>query len=250
MFPITDSFDKIFGNKKRIMLVMAHPDDAELYAGATIARLIKSAKKVRAVKMTLGNRGSKQEKTTQEKLAKIRVFEDKKAMSTLGILPEDNIYLDLTDGEVENNLETIGKLVREIRIFKPDLIITHNPGDIIIRFSEGINWVNHRDHRNTGKSAIDAAYPYSRDLLFFPEHFKEKGVSSHSTVEFLLVDYYDNPDLVYIDVTDYVEYRTKALASHSSQYSLNNALKSTDFFTKRLNYGNKRYDRFRHVIAD
>lgn len=243
-----DSFQKIFGNKKRIMVVMAHPDDAEIYCGGTLARLVREGKRVRVVKMTLGSRGSKQEKISEKDLERVRLSEDKKAMKVLGIKPEDNIYLGLRDGSVDNDIKIIEKLVKQIRIFKPDIIITHNPEDIIIRFGDGINWVNHRDHRNTGKDAIDAAYPYSRDLLFFPEHFKEKGVSFHATTEFLLVDYYNHPDLVYIDVSDYVEFRTKALASHSSQYTLDHAKNSTDFFTKHPS--GRRFDRFRYVIAD
>lgn len=57
----TDSFNKIFGNKKRILVIMPHPDDTELYCGATVARLIQSGKRVRVVKMTYGDKGSRQE---------------------------------------------------------------------------------------------------------------------------------------------------------------------------------------------
>jgi LmbE family N-acetylglucosaminyl deacetylase len=57
---VSDSFDKIFSGKKRVMVVLAHPDDAEVAAGGTIARLTKSGVRVRVVKMTSGNRGSRQ----------------------------------------------------------------------------------------------------------------------------------------------------------------------------------------------
>lgn len=245
-----DSFDKIFSQKSRILVVMPHPDDTELYCGATVARLVRSGKRVRVVKMTYGDKGSRQEKVTSEELKVIREKEDREAMNILGIKEEDNIYLGLGDGEVEHNLETIGKVANQIRLFKPDLIITTNPEDMIIRFTKDINWVNHRDHRHTGRIALDAAYPYARDLLFFPEHFKDNNAKSHVCSEFLFTDVYDHPDLVYIDVTDYIDYRTRALAAHSSQYSLKHAQESTDFFTKLPQYGGKRYDRFRYVIAD
>ncbi|MBI4990734.1 PIG-L family deacetylase [Candidatus Gottesmanbacteria bacterium] len=256
----TDSYNRIFENKSRILVVMPHPDDTELYCGATVARLTQSGKRVRVVKMTFGDKGSRQEKVTQRELRRIREKEDREAMKVLGIKDEDNIYIGLGDGEIEHDLETIGKVVYQIRLFKPELIITTNPEDYIIRFDKDINWVNHRDHRHTGRIAVDAAYPYARDLLFFPEHLKKKHitvssitndtVSSHACTEFLFTDVYQHPDLVYIDVTDYIDYRTKALAAHSSQYSLQHAQESTDFFTKLPQYGNRRFDRFRYVVAD
>ncbi len=247
-----DSFERIFSNKNRILVIMPHPDDTELYCGATVARLIQSGKRVRVIKMTFGDKGSRQEKVTQKKIRRIREKEDREAMKILGIEDKDNIYLGLGDGEIEHNLSTIGKVAYQIRLFKPELIITTNPEDYIIRFDKDINWVNHRDHRHTGRSALDAAYPYARDLLFFPEHFKKKHitVSSHTCTEFLFTDVYDHPDLVYIDVTNYIDYRTRALAAHSSQYSLKQAQESTDFFTKLSTYGNRRFDRFRYVMAD
>ncbi len=250
MINIEDSYNRIFGRKTRILVVMPHPDDTDLYCGATVARLVQDGKRVRVVKMTSGDRGSKQLKIKNEKLKIIREREDKVAMRVLGIRDEDNIYLRIPDGSIEHNLETIGQVVYQIRAFRPELIITTNPDDTIIRFAKDINWVNHRDHRHTGRIAVDAAYPYARDLLFFPEQLKEKGIESHTCAEFLFTDVYDHPDLVYIDVTDYIDYRTRALASHSSQYSLKQAHDSTDFFTKLPGYGNRRFDRFRYVVAD
>lgn len=246
---LIDTYESIFKNKKKVMLVMAHPDDAEIYAGGTIARLRRDGKEVRVVKMTLGNKGSRQEEITKDDLAKLREKEDCEAMIVLGVSKENNIYLNFEDGEVDNSLEEIGSIAEQIRMFKPDLIITHNPEDVIIRFDKDINWINHRDHRNTGMSAIDAAYPYSRDILFFPEHFENRICASHTTTEFLLVDYYDHVDTVAVEVTDYVNDRTKAIACHKSQYSQQKAQGSTDFFTK-LDESGKRYERYRYVVAD
>lgn len=246
----TDSYKRIFENKFRMLVVMPHPDDTELYLGATVARLIQDGKRVRVVKMTYGDKGSRQEKVTQSELRTIREKEDREAMKILGVKDEDNIYLGLGDGEIEHDLATIGKVAYQIRLFKPQLIITTNPQDLIIRFDKDVNWVNHRDHRHTGRIAVDAAYPYARDLLFFPEHFTNTEASSWACTEFLFTDVYEHPDLVYIDVTDFIDYRTKALAAHSSQYSMKHAQESTDFFTKLPFYGSRRFDRFQYAVAD
>lgn len=244
----TDSFEKIFQNKKKILVVMAHPDDAEVFCGGTIARLIDSGREVRVVKVTSGNRGSRDNDYSMESLAQERSSEDTNACKILGVSNENSIHLGINDGEVENSMEVIGKIAKEIRIFKPDLIITHNPEDVIIRFKEGENWVNHRDHRNTGKSVIDAAYPYSRDNLFFPEQLVN-GVTPHSVSQFLLADYYDHADCVDIDVTECIEKKTKALCAHSSQFTPSKAEELISFMTSREGE-NQKFERFRWVTAD
>jgi len=246
-----DSFKKVFGSKNRILVVMAHPDDTELYAGGTVARLTKEGKEVRVIKMTYGEKGCKQDDIPEAKLKKIRKKEDRTSMNILGISDENNVYLDLGDGSVKNNMETIEKVVRQIRIFKPDLIITHNPEDRIIRFDKDENWLNHRDHLHTGIIAIDAAYPYSRDISFFPEQLKDSSLSSHSCIEFLFVDYYYHPDNVLIDITGTVDTRVRAHSAHSSQYSLEHAQDFADFFTKLPEYPKgKLFEKFRYVMAD
>lgn len=244
----TDSYTSLLAPKQKILIVMAHPDDAEIYAGGTIARLCADGKDVRVVKVTRGNKGSRQEIITEQALASERTEEDLKAMTALGVSPENTVFLDISDGSVDNSIEVIGKIALQIRLFKPDLIITHNPEDVIVKFDSDNSWVNHRDHRNTGKSTIDAAYPYSRDLLFFPEHFEIEGASSHQVTEFLLVDYYNHEDTVCIDVTDYTEKKTLSTEAHSSQYSHEKAAETTDFFT---NFAPpRRYERFRYVSVD
>ncbi len=244
----TDSFDQIFGNKSKIMLVMAHPDDTELYAGGTIARLIVAGKQVISVKMTSGNKGSRGEKISESDLFALREKEDREAMKVLGIKEEENVYLRLGDGEITNSLEIIGKIALQIRLFQPDLVITHNPEDVVIKHSSGECWINHRDHRNTGLSVIDATYPYSRDILFYPEHFKDPKAKSHAVTEYLIVDSYGHPDEVSIEMTNFVETRVKAHACHSSQYTKEAAQESADFFT--LDADGRRYEKFRYVKVD
>jgi len=246
---LKDSFDEIFANKNRIMFVFSHPDDADIFAGGTIARLVEAGKEVFVAKMTLGNKGSRQEKISEQELSEVRLKEDHAAMGVLGIRPENNFYLNFKDGEIESNYNSREQLVRLIRKCKPDIVITHNPEDVIIRFSKGVNWVNHSDHRHTGLLVTDAGYPYSRDILFYPEHFEVDGLESHTVTEFLFVDYYEHPDTVTIDITDQLDRKINAISAHSSQFDKEKSKESADFFTK-LDDSGKRYERFRHVVAD
>jgi len=242
-----DSFAKVFENKSRVMCIFAHPDDAEIYCGGTIARLIEEGKKVKLVKMTTGNKGSRSESISESDLALLRETEDQQALLTLGLTPIDSVNLNLGDGQVENNLATIELLAKEIRTFKPDLIITHNSENTLIRDLDGGYYVNHRDHRHTAISAVDAAYPYSRDNLFFPDQIKT-GLTGHTCAEFLFVDSWGHQDSVYIEVTAQADKRTQAIACHKSQYPMDKAQDSTDYFAP--DQSGHRYEQFRYVIAD
>ena len=248
---IQDSFTKIFTKKKKVLVIMPHPDDTELYCGGTVARLIAEGIEVRVVKMTFGEKGCKQDDISPEKLKIIRRKEDSESMKALGIKTENNIYLDLGDGAVMNDIKTIGIIALQIRLFQPDLIITTNPEDMVIRFAKDENWINHTDHINTAKAVLNGSYPFARDISFFPEHFQNKAAKSHTCSEFLLTDFYNHQDNVYIDVTKYIETRVNAHAKHSSQYSLDDARDSADFFTKSPLYPKGiQFEKFRHVIAD
>jgi LmbE family N-acetylglucosaminyl deacetylase len=198
--------------------------------------------------MTSGNKGSRQEQISETELTKTRLSENTTSMQLLGIRPEDDVCLEIGDGQIENDLTTIGKLALQIRLFQPELIITHNPEHAVVRYAVNENWVNHRDHRHTGLSALDAAYPYSRDLLFFPEHFKNPAAKSHNVNQFLLVDFYNHPDEVGIDVTKVYDQKVSSIAAHTSQFSTEKAKDIADFMTSSPD--GVHYERFRYVVAD
>ncbi|MBI2326019.1 PIG-L family deacetylase [Candidatus Collierbacteria bacterium] len=244
---VKDSFTDIFSDKKKVMFVYAHPDDAEMYSGGLIARLVKERIEVLHVKMTKGNKGSRQEKYTESDLADIRESEDETGLDILGLTPKNSVNLNLGDGEIENNLETIEKIVRQIRTFKPDLIITHNPEKVVIKDDFGEFYFNHRDHRHTAVTVVDAAYPYSRDNLFFSKQIKDT-LSPHIVKELLFVDSWGDPDLVYIDITEFFDRKIKAIASHKSQYSEEKAKGAADYFASEKE--GRRYEQFRYVKAD
>lgn len=246
-----DSFNDIFAGKIRILTIMPHPDDLELYCGGTVARLLSLGKTVRTITMTYGEMGSRGQTISSKELESIRKLEDKNAKDVFKIPEKDRIYLDLGDGQVNDDNKTIELLAYQIREFKPELIITTNPEDYIIRFAKGTNWFNHTDHIHTARAAITASYPFSRDTLFFPEQLKINGLDSHSCVEFLFSDFFNHEDSVFIEVTDFLNTRIKAHAMHSSQYSVEDATDSADFFTACWDKtGQKKYETFRYVIAD
>ena len=246
---IQDSYTSIFQNVNKILCVFAHPDDLEIMCGGLVARLIADGKDVRSIKVTSGDMGSRQEKITEVELKNAREIEDSNAMAVLGLKPENNIYLQIPDGRVENTVDNIGKIAQQIRLFQPDLIITHNPEVSIVRFDKDNSWFNHRDHRTTGQLTFDAAYPYSRDLLFFPEHFQDPAAKSWACDTFLVVDSYGHEDSVFFDVTNFIDKRVEAQTKHQSQYNLESSQEMADFFTKQWDK-DRQFETFRLVKAD
>ena len=188
----------------RAMVVVAHPDDAEFGFGGTLAKLVKEGMELAYVICTNGNKGSGDPDMTSPRLAVIREQEQRAASAAIGT--KDVTFLGYGDGELESTREVIGKIVREIRRFKPDILFCQDPHQRIRH--------NHRDHRMAGQSAFDAVFPYARDHLHFPEHLAE-GFETHKVAE-IYTTMGDDPEVV-MDISDVIEIKVKALQAHRSQ---------------------------------
>ena len=184
-----DFYSEIFGNKERILVLLAHPDDAEIIFGGTIARLIKDGKKVRTVIATNGNKGMHEGNYSNEEFRTVRLESQKKAGIKLGLKDDDIFNLDIPDGEFEASIENIEKIVFHLREFQPEIVVTHNPFEMVNDFSDEVSWINHRDHRKLAEAVFDATYPYCRDNGFFPDQIK-KGLKPCYMSEFLMSDSY------------------------------------------------------------
>ncbi len=184
-------------------MIVAHPDDAEFLCGGTVAKLCAEGWEVNYVLTTSGDMGSRDEKMSRPALAAIREKEQVAAATVLGV--KEVVFLRYPDGFYEDTAEARGKIVREVRRLKPDLVITWDP----FRTS-----FTHRDHRLTGQSAIDAIYPLARNPMGYAEHFLE-GLAVHRVNEVWLAGSAE-PDH-YVDVTSYFDIRIQALRKHQSQ---------------------------------
>jgi LmbE family N-acetylglucosaminyl deacetylase len=243
---IKDSFDKVFKDKKKILVVMAHPDDNEIICGGIVARLIEQGKAIRLVVMTNGGKGF-QDRTDVNEIyfAKLRLAEQLAAGKELGIPENENINLNIKDGELENNLANIEKIVFQIRQFKPDIIITQNPYDIINTFLEGVQCVNHRDHRATASIVCDAAYPYCHDRGFFPEHFTKYNLEPHNITDLLFSDVYTYPDALHFEITKQISKKEAALLKHVSAFDAETV--ENEFMSEtRLEKG-RNFEMLKHV---
>jgi len=189
--------------KKTAMIIGAHPDDPDFGAGGTVGKWIKEGVDVVYVVCTNGDKGSSDPEMTSERLAEIRTKEQLAAAAVLGV--REVIFLGYPDGGLVETEVFRGQLVRLIRKFRPDTVITHDPYR---------KYMSHHDHRIAGQVALDAVFPYSRDYLFYPEHRKE-GLTPFKVGEVLLAGSED-PNY-FSDIADTFDLKTKAISCHASQ---------------------------------
>src|SRR5919198_326819 len=192
---------------QRVLVVMAHPDDAEFGAGGTIAKMAKEGRAVTYVVVTNGNKGSSDRTMTAERLARIRETEQRNAARTLGV--EHVEFLGYEDGEVEDTRQLRLDVTRQIRRWRPELIITQNPNRTLNLYG------SHRDHRITAGVVLDCVYPLARDHMAFPELMPE--YEPHHVREVHLMQW-DEADLV-VDISEVMDLKLKALACHQSQFA-------------------------------
>lgn len=195
--------------RKTILVVAAHPDDPEFAFGGTVAKWVREGARAIYVICTKGNRGSSDPEMSPEKLAFIRQKEQKAAAKIIGVAGV--IFLDHNDGELMADLSFKEELVRLIRKLKPDIVLTHDPSYFYFKTR---GFINHTDHRACGEAVLDAVYPLARDLLSFPHH-NEEGLTPHRVTEIYLTNFED-PDF-FVDVTETVEIKIKAILAHKSQ---------------------------------
>jgi len=190
----------------RVMFIAAHPDDPDFLAGGTVGRLAKEGREVAYVILTNGNKGSGNRSVTSEQLASIRAEEQRRAAQVLGV--GDVEFLGYEDGELEDTRDLRRDVTREIRRWRPNLIITLNPHRTYNNFP---GW--HRDHRVTGRVVLDCVYPLARDHLAFPELPRE--YEPHSVREVHVIQW-EQPRLV-IDISETMELKLEAIRCHASQ---------------------------------
>ena len=186
-----------------ILVVTPHPDDSESGAGGTIARWCAEGKKVVLVVCTDGSKGTSDRSVDPLELAKTREQETLNAAKVYGLA--EVVFLRLPDQALEDSEEFREKIVQQIRIHKPRIVLTVEPNRPYIR---------HRDHEMAGRVTLDAVFPYARDHLAFPEHLAA-GLEPHKVEEVWL--FRPEEADTYVDITDYFEARQNALHSHVSQ---------------------------------
>jgi LmbE family N-acetylglucosaminyl deacetylase len=220
---------------QRVLLVMAHPDDAEFSCGGTLAKWAQEGKEIRYLLLTCGDKGSDSPDMTPEMLCADRQVEQRAAAAVLGV--KDVTFLHNLDGELANTPEVRRDIVREIRRFKPQVIVTNDP----TTYFRANVYINHSDHRTAGATTLDAVFPAAGNRMYFPELLAE-GFEPHPIKEIWLTG--SNEPNMWVDVTDTLEIKLAALQQHKSQ------IKDMAEMDKRLRERLRRPDVDREMYAE
>jgi LmbE family N-acetylglucosaminyl deacetylase len=187
----------------QVMVVTPHPDDAEYGVAGTVVRWVNQGKEVAYVVCTNGDKGTSDARVKPEELAKTREEEQIAAANLLGV--REVIFLRHPDQGLEDTPEFRKEIVRLIRMYRPETVVTADPYR---------RYIWHRDHRITGQVTLDAIFPYARDVFSYPDLTKE-GLDPHKVKEVLL---WGTEDVNYrSDITETFDVKLSALQCHKSQ---------------------------------
>ena len=190
---------------ERALVITPHPDDAEVWAGGVIAKWARAGAEVHCVLCTDGSRGSDDPEVDSVELAAIRRREQLAAAEILGI--NNVVMLGRPDGGLEDTADFRKDLVRQIRVVKPEVVLTAEP------YRRNMQW--HRDHRIAGQVALDAVFPYARDHLHFGDLFANEGIEPHKTAAIMFWGS-ENPN-AYLDIADDFDTKIAAVLAHRTQ---------------------------------
>jgi len=183
------------------LIVMSHPDDAELSCGGSVVKWTQRDD-VYYIIVSSGEKGSWDKKESVFDIGKKREKEAIKAADYLGV--KKVIFLKYSDGDVVEVKTLKLEIAALIRYIKPDTIVTHDP--LWSRYF-------HPDHRATAHAAIEGAM-IAREWHFYP-FLIEIGLPPHRPGELLLTPT-DRPTIIN-DITNTIDKKIESMKFHKSQ---------------------------------
>ena len=205
--------------RAHVLVVTPHPDDAEFGVAGTVAKWTQEGKQVVYVVCTNGNKGTSDPDVKPDELAKIRQNEQRAAAEILGV--REVVFLENQDQGLEDTPEFRKQIVRMIRRYRPETVVTADPYR---------RYIWHRDHRIAGQVTIDAVFPYARDHLAYPD-LLEEGLLPHKVREML---FWASENINFrSDVTATFDLKLAALRCHKSQVNTMRFSDLEDWLRKR-----------------
>lgn len=186
--------------KLNVIAIGAHPDDCDIRAGGLAIKLVKLGHRVRFVSLTNGDAGH--HKMDARALATRRAAEAKEAGRRVGV---DYVVLGNRDGMLEPTLKVREQVIRQIRQWQADVVLTHRPNDY------------HPDHRYTGTVVQDAAF-----MVTVPRIVPGEPALQNNPLFLYFQDKFQKPapfrpDLVVL-IDDTMDAKLRMLDAHASQF--------------------------------
>jgi LmbE family N-acetylglucosaminyl deacetylase len=197
-----------WSNVRRVLVIMAHPDDPDFTCAGTAIQMARQGIEVTYMILTNGDKGNHNPEITRNQLIALRKIEQRAAAELCGV--KQVLFMGEEDGFLQPTRQLRERVTREIRRIRPELIICTNPD----RYLVGDGYINHPDHRNAGLVALEAIFPAADNPMFFPE-MADEGYLPHKISQ-LYVFGHPEPD-VRLDITDDVETKIQAILCHKTQ---------------------------------
>ncbi|QZY50854.1 PIG-L deacetylase family protein [Leucobacter tenebrionis] len=158
----------------RVLVVVAHPDDAEYGTSAAVAHWVSRGIEVGYLLLTAGEAGMQR---PPEEAGPLRAREQRAACEAVGV--ERLTILDFPDGVLEYGLDLRRAIAREIRAFRPDAVVC-GAGELVVEWG-----FDHADHRAAGLATIDAVRDADNRWVF-PELLHEEDLAPWGASRLLL----------------------------------------------------------------
>ena len=195
--------------KLDILVLAAHPDDAELSCGGTILSHVAMGKKVGIVDFTRGELGTRG-------TVEIREQEAEASGKVLGISVREN--LEMADGFFKNDREHQLAVIRKIRQYRPDIVIANSVSD------------RHPDHGRGAELSRDACFLSGLRMIETELDGTKQEQWRPRQVWYMIQSIYIKPDLV-VDVSDYWDTKMEAIRCFRSQFDASEGDEPGTFLT-------------------
>jgi LmbE family N-acetylglucosaminyl deacetylase len=189
-----------------VLAVYAHPDDADVACGGTLARWAKAGSAVHLLVCTDGGKGTTDPTVEPAELARARAGELESSSALIGLTSVEN--LGFPDGELTDSDDFRRTLVGRVRALRPDVVCGHDPTAVFF----GQAYFNHRDHRIAGAALLDSVAPAAA----LPHYFSDAGPPHQ--VSTVLLSATLEPD-EWVDIADTIETKASAVECHRTQFA-------------------------------
>jgi LmbE family N-acetylglucosaminyl deacetylase len=206
----------------RVLVVVAHPDDAEFWAGGTVALWTGAGIEVTYCVLSDGEGGGFDPATPRTQIPQIRRAEQAEAAALLGVA--DVRFFGLGEGGFrQGGHELHVDLVRVIRQVRPQRVVTWSPEWNWQRFRSC-----HPDHLATGAAVLTSIYPDAGNQFALPQLKEQEGLDAWTVSEVWLLNSPQREVNHHVDITETFERKVAAVRAHASQ------IKDPDTLAERL----------------
>ena len=192
-----------------ILVIMAHPDDAELSCSGTILSSISNGMSVGIIDLTKGELGTRGNE-------KIRLKEADDSAKVLGVKFRDN--LGLRDGFFDSNEKSVLLLIEKIRLHTPNIIITNAKTD------------RHPDHEKASKLVKKASFLSGLIKIKTKINNKNQDLFRPNIILYCIQNNYINPDFI-VDISKYFDKKIESIKCFKSQFYNPNSDEAESFIS-------------------